>query len=101
MVEILIIFFVLTGSLFILIASLGMHRFKDVYGRIHAATKATSFGVLLLLVGVSIFFQSWSVALKSLLVIMFVYITAPLAAHSIAVTIKKKDKGNPGAPKMK
>jgi len=59
-------------------------RFKDLYGRLHATTKATSFGLLLLLVGVSLFFNIFPVYVKALLIIIFIYLTAPLAAHSIA-----------------
>ena len=72
------------GTVFILIASIGLVRFKDLYSRMHATTKATSFGVLLLLIAVSAYFNSWNIYMKAFLVIMFIYLTAPLAAHSIA-----------------
>jgi multicomponent Na+:H+ antiporter subunit G len=51
---------------------------------LHATTKATSFGLLLLLIGVSLFFNIFPVYVKALLIIIFIYLTAPLAAHSIA-----------------
>ncbi|MBN2349992.1 MAG: monovalent cation/H(+) antiporter subunit G [Bacteroidales bacterium] len=81
------------GSVFILIASIGLVRFKDLYSRMHATTKATSFGILLLLLGISIYFNSWNVAIKVVLIINLIYFTAPLAAHSIAKSYEdKKDK---------
>lgn len=80
------------GSVFILIASIGLLRFKDTFSRMHATTKATSFGLLLILTGVSLFFLSPILALKALLVIIFIYLTAPLAAHSISRTIRKTGK---------
>jgi len=83
---------ILLGSFFMLIASIGMVRFKDLYGRLHASTKATSLGILLLLVGVSIYFKDVQVGVKTLLIILFVYLTAPLAAHSIAKSYKPKAK---------
>jgi len=76
--------FIILGSLFILIAAIGMLRFNDFFSRMHASTKATSFGVLLLLMGVIIFFSSLIVTLKAMLIIIFIYLTAPLAAHAIA-----------------
>ncbi|MBN1117952.1 MAG: monovalent cation/H(+) antiporter subunit G [Bacteroidales bacterium] len=74
----------LLGALFILIASIGLIRFKDILSRMHATTKATSFGILLLLIAVSLYFGTYIVTLKSILIIIFVYLTAPLAAHSVA-----------------
>lgn len=84
MVKIIISILILLGSFFILVAAIGILRFKDLYARLHATTKATSFGLLLLLVGVSLFFNIFPVYVKSLLIIIFIFLTAPLAAHSIA-----------------
>lgn len=82
-----------TGALFILIAALGLLRFRDLYSRMHATTKATSFGILLLIAGVTLFFSTWIITLKALLIIAFIYLTAPLAAHSIARSYRKDDTG--------
>lgn len=84
MVKIIISILILLGSFFILVAAIGILRFKDLYGRLHATTKATSFGLLLLLIGVSLFFNIFPVYVKALLIIIFIYLTAPLAAYSIA-----------------
>ena len=82
--KIIISVLILLGSFFILVSAIGILRFKDLYGRLHATTKATSFGLLLLLVGVSLFFNIFPVYVKSLLIIIFIFLTAPLAAHTIA-----------------
>ncbi len=79
------------GSIFILIASIGLVRFKDLYSRMHATTKATSFGVLLLLLAVSIYFNTWTIYVKAALIIVFIYLTAPLAAHAIAKSYHDSD----------
>ncbi len=92
--KILVSIFILLGSFFILVASTGMVRFKDLYGRLHASTKATSFGILLLLVGVSIYFKDAEVTLKTLLIILFIYLTAPLAAHSISKSHKPREENH-------
>lgn len=84
--------FILLGSVFIFIAAVGLLRFKDIYSKLHATTKATSFGILLLIIGVALFFNTSIIWIKSLLVIIFIYLTAPLAAHSIAKSYKERDR---------
>ena len=91
MKEIILYTLVLAGSLFVLVAALGLLRFKDLYSRMHATTKATSFGILLLVAGAGLYFSTWEVAIKAVLVVLFVYLTAPLAAHSIARSFRKDD----------
>jgi multicomponent Na+:H+ antiporter subunit G len=78
----MVLFFL--GAFFILVSAIGLLRFPDLYTRMHATTKATSFGLLLLILGTAIFFNTGMVWLKSVLVIIFIYLTAPLASHSIA-----------------
>jgi len=92
--KIIISVFILLGSFFILVAAIGILRFKDLYGRLHATTKATSFGLLLLLVGVSLFFNIFPVYVKSLLIIIFIFLTAPLAAHTIAKSFTGKSENS-------
>lgn len=82
---------IILGSVFILIAALGFLRFRDIYSRIHSITKASSFGILLLLIAVSIYFYTTIVLIKAVLVTIFIFLTSPLAAHSI---IKSINKGN-------
>ncbi len=91
---ILISFLLISGSVFILLAALGTLRFPDLLSWIHAITKATSFGLLLILIGVGLSFNTLLVYFKVFLVITFIYLTAPLAAHSIARArqSQKKDK---------
>lgn len=88
MTHLLIAIFLILGAMLFLIAAIGMLRFKDLYSRLHAITKATSLGTLFLIVGVMLYFGTWEVTIKSLLIIVFVYLTAPLAAHSISKSFK-------------
>lgn len=83
---------ILAGAFFILVAAIGIVRFKDLYSRLHASTKAPSFGIFLIVLGVSLFFNMPIVYLKGFFIIVFVYLTAPLAAHSIVKSFKDKDK---------
>jgi multicomponent Na+:H+ antiporter subunit G len=90
--KIIISIFILSGSFFMLVAAIGLIRFKDLYSRLHAGTKAPSFGIFLIVLGVSIFFNSPVVYLKGLFIVLFVYLTAPLAAHAIVKSYKEREK---------
>ena len=90
MKEIIVLVLILLGSLFILIAAIGVLRFRDVYSSMHATTKASSFGLLLILTGVALHFLVWIVAIKALLIVIFIYLTAPLAAHAVSQTLKNR-----------
>ena len=82
--DILSTILILIGCLFVFIAALGILRFTDIHSRLHASTKATSFGLMLILIGVSLHYFTVVVVVKSILVLVFIYLTAPLAAHSIS-----------------
>lgn len=92
--KIIISILLLAGSFFILIASIGLIRLKDLYSRLHAATKAPSFGIFLILIGVSLYFNTPMVYIKSLFVVVFIYLTAPLAAHAIIKSFQDMDKND-------
>lgn len=80
---------IILGAVFIAISALGMLRFPDLSSRLHAVTKATSFGLLLIIAGVTIHFNDPIVYVKGVLIIVFIYMTAPLAAYSIINSQKK------------
>ncbi|QDI92905.1 Na+/H+ antiporter subunit G [Salicibibacter halophilus] len=85
MIEILISLFVLSGSLLSLVGSLGIMRLPDVYARMHAATKSATLGVVLLILGTFTYFLSEGVfSLQLLITIVFVFLTAPVAAMIIS-----------------
>jgi multicomponent Na+:H+ antiporter subunit G len=69
------------GALFFLIAALGSVRFPDLLMRMHAATKAGAFGGALLLASCALLFADFSVTLKCGLILVFFYLTAPIAGH--------------------
>ncbi|MCU0788324.1 MAG: monovalent cation/H(+) antiporter subunit G [Verrucomicrobia bacterium] len=69
------------GSLFVLVAAVGVLRLPDVLCRMHAATKAGAFGTALLLVAAALVFASPAAVAKAMLVILFFYVTAPVAGH--------------------
>jgi len=52
--KIVIWVFIAIGLFFQLLAVIGLHRFPDVYTRLHAATKCTTFGSIFLILAVVI-----------------------------------------------
>lgn len=82
--NILVIVFVLSGAFFSLLAAIGVIRFPDVYTRMHAATKAPAFGIMLFLIAAVIFFADLYSMVISLLIVLFIFFTAPIASHIIS-----------------
>ncbi|WP_299757255.1 monovalent cation/H(+) antiporter subunit G [uncultured Pontibacter sp.] len=84
--EIISCVFILTGVIFMLIASIGLLRFPDFYIRMSAITKGATLGLGLILLGMGVYFNQPGVMLKVLAIIGFTSITAPVAAHVIGRT---------------
>ncbi len=81
--EIIISFFLLSGSFFVLIAAIGVVRLPDLMMKMHASTKAGTLGAGLVLVSVGIAFDEISVLTRVIATIIFLLLTAPVAAHLI------------------
>lgn len=83
---------ILLGSIFVLIASIGLLRLPDLYLKMHAATKAGTLGTGLVLLGVAIQSKNIHIFTEVLLLILFIGITNPISAHLIAkVEAKSKN----------
>jgi len=74
----------LAGSLLVAVSAIGLHRFDDVFARLHAAGKATSLGFLLVAAGALLHdlpSRTWGeLALASVVLI----ITTPVGVHMLA-----------------
>jgi multicomponent Na+:H+ antiporter subunit G len=82
--DILVSAFLLSGSFFILLSAIGILRMPDLYMRVSTATKATTLGVGLIVLGAAVHFGSLPIVGKSLLVIAFLFLTAPVAGQILA-----------------
>ncbi len=71
------------GTVFMLVASVGLLRLPDLYTRMHAVTKAGTLGIGLVLVSTAVAFGDVSVAARCLVALLFVLLTAPVSAHMI------------------
>ena len=83
MIEWVIATLVVMGCLFCLLAAVGLVRLPDTLIRMHAATKAGTLGAGLILAAVAVFFADIATVLRAFLVLVFLYMTAPVAAHLI------------------
>lgn len=79
--DILISVFLLSGSFFILLSAIGIMRMPDLYMRVSTATKATTLGVGLIVLSSALYFESLPIVGKSMLVIVFLFLTAPVAGQ--------------------
>lgn len=71
------------GGLFAFVAGLGLARMPDVFIRMHAATKAGTLGVGLIMAAVAVNFADLGMTIRAFAGIAFLIITAPVAAHLI------------------
>ncbi len=72
---------VLAGSLFYLLACLGLLRLPDTFTRLHAASMASTFGIGFLLLAVAFHAGDLSSVTRVAAAIVFLLLTAPVSAH--------------------
>lgn len=77
---------IVIGSIFVFVGSFGLVRLQDLYCRLHAPTKATTLGLGALLLGSVLYFstQQGGLSLHEVLVMVFLFLTAPASAHMVA-----------------
>jgi multicomponent Na+:H+ antiporter subunit G len=80
--------FITGGLFFCAVGVLGIVRFPDVYSRIHASGKVSSLGTVGILVGTA--FLLPETAFKLIVLGMFLVISAPVAAHAIALAAHRQ-----------
>lgn len=74
----------LLGSVFVLLASIGVLRLPSLLTRMHAASKAGVVGGGLILLAVGLLSFDSAVALRALIGVGFLLLTTPLSAHLLA-----------------
>ena len=88
------------GSVFIVVGAIGLLRFNDPMTRLHAPTKVGTVGIgMLLLASIFESFANDSSSVHELLIMAFLFVTAPISAHFIAkVVIHRRACDTPPAP---
>ncbi len=82
--DILILIFLLGGLFFYVVGVVGLIRMPDVFCRMHATTKCDTMGAGLIFIAMILWQGATFVSLNILLVLMFIWLTNPTAAHYIA-----------------
>ena len=83
MSEYVVAVLVLIGGAFAAIGALGIVRMPDVLIRMHAATKTGTLATILIIVGTAVHFGSTEMTIRAVAIILFLLLTAPIAAHMI------------------
>lgn len=78
------------GSVFILLAGVGVVRFPDIYSRLHAAAKAPALGVLLIGVGTILSIRSVQAAVAVALVVTLQLIAGPVGTHMLGRAVYRQ-----------
>jgi multicomponent Na+:H+ antiporter subunit G len=73
----------LSGAFFLVIAAVGLIKMPDLFMRMSTSTKASVLCVGLVLTGGAVHFSDLAVTTKAVAVIVFIGLTAPVAAHMI------------------
>lgn len=84
MIEVLAGVTVVLSALFGLLAAIGVVRFPDTFTRMQATTKAATLGVGLSMVAAMLVFREPGLIARAAAVVLFVFLTTPVAAHMIA-----------------
>ena len=84
MLDILSWIIILVGAGFSIVGAIGLLRFPDFYTRLHAAGITDTLGVWLILLGTLLQVESWLVAIKLMLIVVFLFFTSPTATHALA-----------------
>ena len=75
------------GVIFLLFGSFGIVRLPDVYNRLQAGTKCTTFGAFFTIIGVGIMEPAWF--WKTLIIALFILLTNPISNHALGRASRK------------
>jgi multicomponent Na+:H+ antiporter subunit G len=79
------------GTLFSLLAAIGIVRMPDLYMRAQVVTKSSTLGTSCIALAAALSFDSFEPTVRLMLVVAFLFVTAPVAAHVIVRAAKSQD----------
>ena len=82
--DILAVILISIGLFTVCVGTLGLFRFNNVLNRMHAAAMVDTLGVLGVVLGLLLLCTSWVVCVKLVLILIFLWMTSPIASHLIA-----------------
>jgi multicomponent Na+:H+ antiporter subunit G len=87
--DIIVIILTIAGLLFFFATTIGLLRFPDFYSRMHAAGKGDTLSSMLMLLALVLYnFHEFNIAnlliaVKIILIIVFIFMASPTATHAI------------------
>ncbi|SET06817.1 multisubunit sodium/proton antiporter, MrpG subunit [Natronincola peptidivorans] len=90
----LTIFLLISSGFFFLVGTVGLVRMPDAFTRMHATTKCDTLGAGLALLALVVNQGFHIISVKLLLIIGFIWMTNPTAAHIIAKAEYNKQNAN-------
>ncbi len=84
MIEYIVGTLIIISALIVLIASVGIVRFNDLYARMHVVTKVSSFGLFLFLIALNLLFMKIGIVIKSIIIFHVVIFLSPISAYVTA-----------------
>jgi len=81
--EVVTVALMVVGAVLTLLAALGMVRMPDLYSRMQSATKASTLGVGCTMLAVAVDFADLAITTRVVLIVAFVFLTAPISAQMI------------------
>jgi multicomponent Na+:H+ antiporter subunit G len=79
----------LAGCLLVVSGAVGLLRLPDFYTRTHAGSLTDAAGATLLLLGLLLQADGWQSAVRLVLIMLFLLVTSPTAAHALAQAARR------------
>lgn len=83
-IEYIVGILIIISALVVLIASVGIVRFRNLYARMHVVTKVSSFGLLILLIALNLLSLNFRILIESLIIFHVLIFLSPISAHVTA-----------------
>ena len=86
MMNSIIALFLIDGTVMSALAVIGILRLPDMYSRLHATTKSTTLGVIMIMTGAFLYFWYVEGLIETNLLLgaLFILITAPVSSHLLS-----------------
>ena len=86
MMNSIIALFLIGGTVLSALAVIGILRLPDMYSRLHATTKSTTLGVIMIMTGAFLYFWYVEGLIETNLLLgaLFILITAPVSSHLLS-----------------
>jgi multicomponent K+:H+ antiporter subunit G len=99
-IDIATVFLLAAGCFFVLLGSLALVKLSSFFHRIHGPTKASTLGVGCILVASILYHTVHGVGMhpRELLITVFLFLTAPVAAHLMSRAALSLMQGRPQDP---